>query len=92
MSDNLLPCPMCGNRWPWEYVCQSAAVIRCKCGISLKGSEVRTMYRPDEVPLALQPYVSEPDALKAIGYVWVPPTDSFHVLGHTARWNTRSAA
>jgi hypothetical protein len=83
---------MCGHRSPWEYVGQSAAVIRCKCGVALGGSEVRTMYRPDEVPLALQRYVSAPPALQEIGYVWVPPTDSFLVLGHTARWNTRRAS
>lgn len=86
---NLLPCPMCGNRSPWEYICQSAAVIRCKCGIDLKGSSVRTMYRPEEVPLVLERYVSRSPALDAVGCVWICPPDAFQVFGHTSRWNRR---
>lgn len=91
MSAELLPCPMCGNKSPWTYISQSCAVIRCKCGIELRGSPVRTMYEPAEVPLVFERYVTHAEALSDMGYVWVSPLDSFYVLGHTARWNRRAA-
>lgn len=89
---DLLPCPMCGNRFPWTYIAPSCAVIRCKCGVDLKDSSVRTMYRHDEVPLVLERYVTRPPALAEHGYVWVCPPDAFQVFGHTARWNRRVSA
>lgn len=91
MFSRLLPCPMCGAIEPWTYISQSCAVIRCKCGVELAGAAVRTMYRPGEVPLALERYVSTAPALDEIGYVWVAPPAAFHVLGHTARWNRRAS-
>jgi len=98
-------CPCCGAYSPWHYISQTAAVIRCKCGIELNGSAVQTLFiDKNKIPLALERYAEWVDQpinvtqtiddkfpIEHPGFWWVPPPESFRVLGHESRWNRRTA-
>jgi hypothetical protein len=99
---DLLPCPMCSAISPFTYISFNSAVLKCRCGVSLDGAAVRTMYKREEVPLALERYTYEPTLLVIIGkdnveipypehgYVGVNALVAFNLYGHTARWNRRA--
>ena len=95
---DLKPCPFCGEKNNlWGYISPFSAKIRCgNCGMSLDNSCVRTAYDMDEdVPywaanlvIPCECAVDKDGNPKTM--LWVKPTDSFLMLGHTERWNTRS--
>ena len=95
--EELKPCPFCGEYISlWTYISPWSAHIKCRgCGVKLPGSEVRTAYSLDEdVPTWAIPFVTISECAKdkdgnLIEMFWVKPTDSFWILGHTKRWNTR---
>jgi hypothetical protein len=98
---DLLPCPMCGSSSPFTHITFSCAVLRCNCGVSLDGASVRTMYKREDVPLALERHTYEPillvmrnkDGVETPypdhGYVGVNAIEAFNLYGHLARWNRR---
>lgn len=100
---SLLPCPMCNASSPFTYISFNCAVLECGCGVKLKDAAVRTMYKREEVPLALERHTYEPTLLVIRnkdnveipypdhGYVGVNAVEAFNLYGHTARWNRRSA-
>lgn len=97
----LLPCPMCGNTLPFTHISFNCAALECNCGLTLKNAAVRTMYKREEVPLALERHTYEPTLLvirskdnidtpyPEHGYVGVNAVAAFNLYGHTARWNRR---
>jgi hypothetical protein len=97
----LLPCPFCGNKSPFEYISPWTAVIRCECGIELHQGSVHVLYQRDEVPEALKAHTYEPTCLvverdgKQLpypdhGYVGVNVMAAFEFAGLTEKWNRRA--
>lgn len=98
----LKPCPFCGNELPWTHISFNTAVLECGCGATFRGGSaaVKTLYKRDEVPENLRPYVYEPDLLTIIkdgkevgypehGYVGVNVVAAFWFSGITEKWNRR---
>lgn len=100
MTEELKPCPFCGEKNNlWKYISPWSALIECGgCGIKLPGSEVRTAYNLENDPipeilsdLATRQICAKDKCDNLIEMWWVRPTDSFRILGHIERWNTRTA-
>lgn len=98
-----LPCPFCGNRWPWTHITFSCAVLRCSCGVEMQNGAVQVMYRRGEVPQELLAHAYEPTAFAILkdgeevpypehGYVGVNVLAAFEYAGLTSKWNTRANA
>lgn len=105
MAEKLLPCPHCGNDWPWEFITAHIAVIRCSdCGAEMKNGAVPVLYKRDKVPAELVGKTYEATALVIKnadgtengypdhGYVGVSVDVAFEHAGLTEKWNRRSDA
>ena len=102
MSAELLPCPCCGNKYPWEYITFSCCVLRCECGLEVQGAAISPVYKMDKIPDALREFASPATALHIRleggviqefpehGYYSVPVTESFKHFGFAAIWNRRA--
>ena len=98
----LLPCPFCGNDFPFTYVTAFSAILECECGAGIKGSEVRTVYKLDELPEGLRDKARPAELLivrtkecdkhwPEHGYYGVSIVESFFHYGHAQKWNRRVA-
>lgn len=101
--DKLLPCPFCGNKFPFTHITFSCAVLRCKCGAEFQHGSVCVMYKRGEVPKELEPHTYEANALAIRkedgslveypehGYVGVELLAALDHAGLLAKWNRRAA-
>lgn len=102
MSADLLPCPCCGNKYPWKYITFTCCVLRCSCGLEVQGATISPVYKMDNIPAALREFAHPADALQISmpggeihnfpehGYYSVSVVESFKHFGFAAIWNRRT--
>lgn len=99
----LLPCPCCGNEYPFQYISFSCCVLRCKCGIELHGAAISPVYHMETMPEELKQFASPAELLvirtdkgdvswPEHGYYSVSVVESFRHFGHLEKWNRRAPA
>lgn len=104
-TDDLMPCPFCGCKNVYTYICFDTAVCRCQdCGAQPSKAAVTVMYKRGNPPKELEGVPTYEAAAFAIknndeslteypdhGYVGVSAPLAFKAFGVTERWNRRAA-
>ena len=101
MELKIKPCPFCGNDLPFEYISIWTVYIHCRCGIQLKDSGARVLYKKGDCPkelIGVQTYEATALIMKIDGkevkypehnYVGVSALVALQAYGHLERWNKR---
>lgn len=103
LNEDLLPCPFCGEKFPFTYISYNCCVLECKCGIGIAGCKggVTVVYDSmDAVPEELKPYARPASGLafkdgdrivewEEHGKVGLSCMRAFEHAGLTKIWNNR---
>lgn len=96
------PCPLCGKKYPWRWICADTVILECDCGCTLKKASAKILYKKEELPEELKEHSYVPDALAfrqsdgttklagELGYVGVSIPAALHHAGIAKVWNVRS--
>lgn len=101
LTEELLPCPFCGNEHPFIFITFYCVVLRCSCGVEVTNGSACVMYERDKLPPELVGHTYELDGLileKADGtrrnypehgMIGVSAPVAFAHAGLTKIWNKR---